>query len=94
MTKMLLQLKRLAHNRGLNCGHCDGCKHRTVDGWGCHNVTLHKLRRTYLTTLLRNNVDLATVQKFGGHSDIESTMRYLKGAETEEVRERIDSIKW
>ncbi len=39
---------------------------------------LHKFRATFATNMLRKGVDLRTVQKWLGHSDMESTMRYLK----------------
>jgi len=41
---------------------------------------LHKFRATFATTCLRGGLDLATVQKYMGHSDLASTMRYLKPA--------------
>jgi site-specific recombinase XerD len=39
---------------------------------------LHKLRATFATRGLRSGVDLRTVQMWMGHTDLESTMRYLK----------------
>ena len=83
---MLRQLKRLVNRAGLGCGVCEGC---TTGVKECHEWTLHKLRRTYATTLLRNGVDLRTVQAYMGHADIESTMRYLRPAETEETQTTI-----
>lgn len=50
-------LKRLAKRVGLSCGKCQGC---ASDLKQCQQWTLHKLRRTYGTTLLRNGVDLKT----------------------------------
>src|SRR5712692_625159 len=41
---------------------------------------LHKFRATFATWHLWNGVDLRTVQTWLGHSDMESTMRYLKPA--------------
>jgi site-specific recombinase XerD len=46
---------------------------------GVADAELHSFRRTYATTLLRKGVDIRTVQMLLGHSDIESTMRYLTG---------------
>jgi integrase len=89
--KLLRTLKRLAKRAGLNCGVCEGC--RTTLG-ECQRWTLHKFRRTYATTLLRNGVDLATVQKYMGHSDLASTMRYLRGATGAESQAKINAIKW
>ncbi len=42
------------------------------------NFWLHKFRATFATRHLWNGVDLRTVQMWLGHSDMESTMRYLK----------------
>jgi integrase len=56
------------------------------------NATLHRFRRTYGTTLLRGGMDIRTVQHLLGHSDIESTMRYLSPATGDEVRSKIDAI--
>lgn len=44
---------------------------------------LHKFRATFATRCLQNGVDLRTVQEWLGHSDIESTMRYLRPARNE-----------
>ena len=44
---------------------------------GVANATLHKFRHTYCTRLLETGTDIVTVQKLMGHSDIQTTMRYL-----------------
>ena len=90
-THLLRQLKRLANRAELNCKVCNGCTGTTKE---CEDWTLHKLRRTYATTLLRNGVDLRTVQHFMGHADIESTMRYLRPAGTKETRQTINAIQF
>jgi site-specific recombinase XerD len=59
---------------------------------GVADAELHSFRRTYATTLLRKGVDIRTVQMLLGHSDIESTMRYLTPATGDEVRSKIDAI--
>lgn len=59
---------------------------------GILNATLHRFRRTYGTTLLRGGMDLRTVQLMLGHSDMESTMRYLSPATGDEVRSKINAI--
>jgi integrase len=89
--KLLRTLKRLAKAHGLNCGVCDGCESNLGE---CQDWTLHKLRRTYCTTLLQNGMDLRTVQHFMGHADLASTMRYLKPASSKESQVKINKIKW
>jgi integrase/recombinase XerD len=59
---------------------------------GVADAELHSFRRTYATMLLRGGMDLRTVQMLMGHSDLESTMRYLTPATGDEVRNKIDEI--
>jgi integrase/recombinase XerD len=53
---------------------------------------LHKFRATFATWSLWEGVDLRTVQLWLGHSDIESTMRYLKPSRSKQVRENVSDI--
>jgi integrase/recombinase XerD len=55
------------------------------------NCWLHKFRATFATRHLWNGVDLRTVQAWMGHSDLESTMRYLRPARSEQVRSKVDT---
>lgn len=86
---LLRTLKRLAKKTGLNCGHCKGCLSELNE---CREWTLHSLRRTYLTNMLRGGVDLSTVQAFAGHADLDSTMRYLRPAESEDMQDAVNAI--
>lgn len=52
---------------------------------------LHKFRATFATWHLWNGVDLRTVQAWLGHSDLESTMRYLKPSRSQQVREKVNA---
>jgi integrase len=61
--------------------------HAGIDG-----ATLHRFRRTYGTNLLRGGVDLRTVQSLLGHSDLESTMRYLTPATGDEVKKKVRAV--
>ena len=56
------------------------------------NFWLHKFRATFATRCLWAGVDLRTVQQWLGHSDMESTMRYLKPARNAAVREKVNEI--
>lgn len=53
---------------------------------------LHKFRASFATWTLWKGVDLRTVQSWMGHTDMESTMRYLKPAGHEQVREKMNSV--
>ena len=89
-TKLLRLLKRLAKDADLNCGRCATCKAKSE----CEKWFLHKFRATYCTQLLRSGLDLRTVQAMMGHSDIASTMRYLRPQEDAHTQSRINSINW
>jgi len=89
--KLLLALKTLARKSKLNCGHCAGCNGKNRE---CQEYTLHRFRRTYITTLLRNGIDLRTVQAYAGHKDIASTMRYLRPASAKEAQSKLNAIEW
>jgi integrase/recombinase XerD len=56
------------------------------------NFWLHKFRATFATRCLWAGVDLRTVQQWLGHSDMESTMRYLKPSRSQKVREKVNEI--
>jgi integrase len=92
---MLRTLKQQVRSAGLNCGECDGClleapkRSRECERW-----YLHKFRATYCTKLLRHHVDIRTVQKMMGHRELNSTMRYLRPAENEQIQALMSSMKW
>src|ERR1700682_2613852 len=56
------------------------------------NFWLHKFRATFATWSLWAGVDLRTVQQWLAHSDMESTMRYLKPSRSQQVREKVNEI--
>jgi integrase/recombinase XerD len=51
---------------------------------------LHKFRHTYATTLLRDGVDLVSLQKLMGHNDMDSTRKYLRALEPADLLKKIN----
>jgi integrase/recombinase XerD len=56
------------------------------------NFWLHKFRSTFATHSLHSGIDVRTVQSWLGHSDIESTMRYLKPSRSKQTRDKVNLI--
>jgi integrase/recombinase XerD len=92
---MLDTLKKLAFRASLNCGRCEGtwltktvtCAKAPI----CNKFGLHKFRHTYATTLLRDGVDLVSLQKLLGHNDMDSTRKYLRALEPADLLKKINS---
>ena len=55
------------------------------------NFWLHKFRATFATRHLQSGIDLRTVQSWLGHSDLESTLRYLKPARGAGMRDKVNA---
>jgi integrase len=55
-------------------------------------VWLHKFRATFCTRALWAGVDLRTVQEWMGHTDIQSTMRYLKPQRGAKAQQMVEAI--
>jgi integrase len=88
----LRTLKRQARAAGLNCGNCDGCLGKSRE---CERWFLHKFRATFCTKMHRNpDIDLRTLQAMMGHSDLASTLRYLRPAENVQTQALINRMKW
>ena len=60
-------------------------------GLSPENFWLHKFRATFATWHLWNGVDLRTVQQWLGHSDMESTMRYLKPSRSQATKDKVNA---
>jgi integrase len=52
---------------------------------------LHKFRATFATMHLASGVDLRTVQQWLGHTNLESTIRYLKPARSEAMKDKVNA---
>jgi integrase len=85
----LRTLQKLAFRAGLNCGECitktgKSCAAHPVCGeWG-----LHKFRKTFATMHSEAGVSPRTIQRWLGHSDLATTLRYLAAAELRSERTR------
>ena len=102
---LIASLKRLKTGHG-NCNlvfATSGCKPKKDFLDCCKTIAkraklnpetfwLHKFRATFATWTLWKQVDLRTVQSYLGHRDIQSTMRYLKPAGHDHVREKMNSV--
>ncbi len=77
-------VKRVAERAQLNCGQCV-TRHgnQCAKGPYCQHFFLHKFRHTFATEHLRHGIDIRTLQTWMGHRDIQSTMVYLKGVQSE-----------
>ena len=86
------KLKRIARREGLNCGHCVS-RHgnKCAEGPHCGKWFLHKFRHTYATICLENGVSVRTLQEWLGHSDLESTMIYLKYVRRKDIQRLVDA---
>jgi integrase len=60
-------------------------KKRCVDA-GIEPLSPHDLRRTFVSDLLEANIDISTVAKMAGHSNIQTTMRYDRRPEAAKKR--------
>jgi integrase len=95
-TKHLLLLKRAVHRAGLNCNVCKTCDKKNE----CERWYLHKFRSSCVTRWLRPTsmggagLDLRTVMRLSGHSDLASVMRYLSPADNDIVRKSVNGIEW
>jgi integrase/recombinase XerD len=86
------KLKRIVRRGKLNCGHCES-KHgnKCSEGPHCSKWYLHKFRHTFATANLEHGVSIRTLQEWLGHSDLESTMVYLKFVRHKDIQKLLDT---
>jgi integrase len=89
-TKLLRTLKRLVNAAGLQCGVCDGCR----ETHECGEWYLHCFRSSYITRLIREGVDVRTIMRLSGHSDLDTILKYMRPAENVETQAAINRIVW
>jgi integrase len=90
-TKFESKLKKIACRAGLNCGRCVGRrKHQCSSGPHCSKWFLHKFRHTFATASLENGASIRTLQEWLGHSDLQSTMAYLKYVRGKDIHRLVD----
>jgi integrase len=85
-------IKKLALRTGVNCGQCvnkagKSCGTHPV----CRNVNLHKMRKTFATTLHHKKMPAQTIKRYLRHSDLATTLKYIADQPDEEVRETINA---
>jgi integrase len=91
---MLRSLKKVALRAGINCGHCkDKAGHSCAKHAVCKNITLHSFRRSFATMHFEAGVRAHTLRRWLGHSDLDTTLRYLAVADvrSEGVRSQVES---
>jgi integrase/recombinase XerD len=92
-------LKGLALRAGLNCGECVGKPYKTKKGKLkpgrccathpiCKDWGLHKFRKTFATLHNEAGVPVTTIQRWLGHSDLATTLRYIAIADLRSERTR------
>jgi integrase/recombinase XerD len=90
---LLRRLKTVAFNGRLNCGKCVGTvNHKEVscaDAPVCEKWILHRFRKNFATDRHQAGASARQIQKWLGHSSLETTLRYLAVMDdtTEQVRE-------
>jgi site-specific recombinase XerD len=69
------------------------CKRNANRAWpGETKWSLNGFRRTFCTSCLRAGLDVRTVMQLMGHKDIESTLRYWRPVEMEQLRGKMGAI--
>ena len=88
----LRTIKRLALRAGINCGSCENKKGQScAEHPVCRHILLHKMRKTFASTLHQNGLPAQTLQRYLRHSDLKTTLAYIADQPDEQVRETMES---
>lgn len=98
----LKKFKRIALHAGVNCGECKttvtkgryeskheivvSCKSDPV----CKHIFLHRLRKTCASRWEAAGIPVRTIQSWLGHSDLNTTQKYLGVVDSSKLRSGID----
>ena len=86
-------LKNVAYHAGLNCGECYNKAGKCcATSPTCSCFGLHRFRKTFATMHHEAGVSARTIQRWLRHSDLETTLRYLAGADdtSEKTRAQVN----
>lgn len=95
---LLRRLKIVAFKGGLNCGKCigtvDGEQLSCADAPVCEHWILHRFRKNFATDRHNAGASARKIQKWLGHADLETTLRYLAIGDdtTDEVRNIVNAV--
>jgi integrase/recombinase XerD len=94
---LLRRLKNAAYKGGLNCGRCVGTINKTpvscADAAVCEKWILHRFRKDFATDRHEAGASPRKIQKWLGHSSLETTLLYLAHTDdtTDSVRDIVNS---
>ncbi|MCH8493902.1 MAG: site-specific integrase [Idiomarina sp.] len=80
-------------SRGLSSSTIYRLVQDTFEGLGISGVTPHDLRRTFITRLLEQKVDINTVRQMAGHAEISTTTIYDK-RDHQFMRQAADALNY
>ena|SRR5208282_3182744 len=90
---LIRRLKMVAFKGGLNCGKCQGIQNgkpvSCANAPVCEHWILHRFRKNFATDRHQNGASARQIQKWLGHSSLETTLRYLATMDdtSEQVRD-------
>ena len=85
-------IERLALRAGVNCGLCANKKGLSCAKYPvCCHVLLHKMRKTFASTLHHNGMPAQTIQYYLRHSDLSTTLADLADQPDDQVRATTNS---